>query len=107
VAHHLVDLVDPGEEFTVAQFQDAASVALAGIEARGNRALLVGAPALPAAVTDSFTMPGRYRRWPPPQVRVRVPEGLAGLFARLARRTPSPRLGSSRATGAASCAPSR
>ena len=90
VAHHLVDLVDPGEEFTVAQFQDAASVALAGIEARGNRALLVGGTGLYLrAVTDSFTMPGRY-----PEVAAALksesesPEGLAGLFARLGEADP-------------------
>jgi tRNA dimethylallyltransferase len=61
VPHHLVDLVDPSEDFTVVRFQRAARDALAGIAARGHHALLVGGTGLYLrAVVDDLTIPGRY-----------------------------------------------
>jgi len=61
VPHHLLDLVDPDEEFTVTRFQLAAREALAGIERRGNHALLVGGTGLyHRAVIDDLSIPGRY-----------------------------------------------
>lgn len=61
VPHHLLDLADPWEDFTVAQFQAAFGQALAGIEARGRRALLVGGTGLHLrAVVDDLQIPGRY-----------------------------------------------
>ncbi len=61
VPHHLLDLVGPDEEFTVTQFQEAAREALAGIERRGNHALLVGGTGLyHRAVIDDLSIPGRY-----------------------------------------------
>jgi tRNA dimethylallyltransferase len=68
VPHHLLDLVAPGEDFTVARYQAAAQAALAGIEARGSRALLVGGTGLYfQSVVDHFTPPGRY-----PEVRAEL-----------------------------------
>ncbi len=59
--HHLLDLVDPGDDFTVAQFQAAARDALAGIAARGHHAVLVGGTGLYLrAVVDDLAIPGRY-----------------------------------------------
>ena len=46
VPYHLVDLVDPSEEFTVQQFQRAAREALHDIAGRGSAALLVGGTGL-------------------------------------------------------------
>ncbi len=46
VPYHLLDLVDPDEEFTVQRFQAAAAGTVAGIEERGHRALLVGGTGL-------------------------------------------------------------
>jgi len=61
VRYHLVDLVDPDEEFTVTRFQAAARGALADIAARGNRALLVGGTGLYLrSVTDDLEFPGRF-----------------------------------------------
>jgi tRNA dimethylallyltransferase len=61
VRHHLLDLVDPDEDFTVTQFQHAAREALAGIERRGHHALLVGGTGLYLrAVVDDLAIPGRY-----------------------------------------------
>jgi tRNA dimethylallyltransferase len=42
VSHHCLDLVDPDQPFSVAEYSACASAALAGIAARGAVALLVG-----------------------------------------------------------------
>ena len=91
VPHHLLDLVDPDEEFTVTQFQAAARVALAGIEGRGHHALLVGGTGLyHRAVVDDLSIPGRY-----PEVAAELEAELdegraepADLHARLAQLDP-------------------
>ena len=58
---HLVDLVDPSEEFTVRDFQLAAREVLAGIRARGAAALLVGGTGLYLrSITDDLHFPGRF-----------------------------------------------
>jgi tRNA dimethylallyltransferase len=87
VPHHLLDLVDPDEEFTVSQFQEAARRALAEIAGRGHHALLVGGTGLYLrAVVDDLRFPGRY-----PAVREALETELGegrveatGLHARLA-----------------------
>lgn len=61
VPHHLIDLVDPDEEFTVAQFKAAFDAAVAEVESRGRRALLVGGTGLYLrAVVDDLEIPGRF-----------------------------------------------
>ena len=61
VVYHLVDVVDPWEEFTVQQFQAAARQSLADIAARGHGALLVGGTGLYLrSLVDDLTFPGRY-----------------------------------------------
>ncbi len=63
VPHHLLDLAEPWEDFAVADFQAAFRTALAGIEARGHRALLVGGTGLYVrAAVDDLEIPGRYPR---------------------------------------------
>ena len=72
VPHHLLDLVDPDEEFTLTQFQKAARAAMEAIAARGCHALLVGGTGLYLrAVVDDLDIPGRY------------PDVVAGLEAEL------------------------
>lgn len=81
VRHHGIDLVDPWDDFTVRDYQAAAEEALAGIEKRGRRALLVGGTGLYVqAVADRLEIPGRW-----PEVRARLDEDpdTAGLHARL------------------------
>lgn len=46
VAHHLIDLAEPDEEWTLTRWLSAARAAVAGIEARGRRALVVGGTGL-------------------------------------------------------------
>lgn len=84
--YHLLDLVDPSEEFTVRQFQRAASAALADIGARGRRALLVGGTGLYLrAVVDDLELPGR---WPEVAAELELaadePGGVPALHSRLA-----------------------
>jgi tRNA dimethylallyltransferase len=58
VRHHLVDVVDPGEEFSVARFQPMARAAIADVLARGRSPLLVGGSGLYFhAVVDEFVFP--------------------------------------------------
>jgi tRNA dimethylallyltransferase len=59
VPHHLVDVADPAEPFSVARFQALAREALVGIRERGRPALLVGGSGLYfRAVVDDLEFPG-------------------------------------------------
>lgn len=81
VAHHLLDLVDADEEFTVAEFSAAYDEALATIGARGHRALLVGGTGLyHRVVIDGFDLPGQ---WPDVMAELESEPDTATLFARL------------------------
>jgi tRNA dimethylallyltransferase len=89
VPHHLIDLADPDEEFTVVRFQAAFAVALADIEARGRRALLVGGTGLYLqAVVDQLSIPGQ---WPDVRAALEAEADASGvepLHARLAQLDP-------------------
>ncbi|MDQ3896077.1 MAG: tRNA (adenosine(37)-N6)-dimethylallyltransferase MiaA [Actinomycetota bacterium] len=62
IPHHLLDVADPGEDFSVARFQAAAAEVIAGVEARGRRALVVGGTGLYVqALVDGLALPGE---WP-------------------------------------------
>lgn len=85
VPYHLVDLVDPGAEFTLSRFQAEARRALVEVEGRHHRALLVGGTGLYLrAVIDQLSVPGRF-----PEVaaaleaEAEAPGGPARLHARL------------------------
>ena len=61
VAHHLIDVVDPHEDYDVAQFQRDARAAIADIRDRGKSPLLVGGTALYLqALLDDLTLPGQF-----------------------------------------------
>ena len=65
IAHHLIDLADPSEEWSVTTWARHARCALEEIEQRGNRALVVGGTGLYfQALVDGFAPPGQY-----PEVR--------------------------------------
>ena len=58
VPHHLLDVADPKEVFTVRRFQALASEAIAGIRSRGRVPLLVGGSGLYVrAVLDGLRIP--------------------------------------------------
>jgi tRNA dimethylallyltransferase len=70
VPYHLLDLVEPSEEFTVAQFQRDARAATDEIWSAGRRTLFVGGTGLYGrAVLDDLEIPGRY-----PEVRSALDE---------------------------------
>ncbi|HEX2850569.1 MAG TPA: tRNA (adenosine(37)-N6)-dimethylallyltransferase MiaA [Acidimicrobiales bacterium] len=86
VAHHLLDLADPSEEFSVAQFQAAFTAAIAGIEARDHTAVLVGGTGLyHRAVVDGLTIPGA---WPEVRAALEAEADTGALHARLAALDP-------------------
>jgi tRNA dimethylallyltransferase len=91
VPHHLIDLADPGEEFSVAQFQAAAREAIAGIESRGHRALLVGGTGLYyQVVVDNFELPAEDRALRAELYgRAEEPGGAAALLEELQRLDPA------------------
>ena len=58
VPHHLVDILDPDEEFTLAQYQEMAYEATDGVLARGKVPFLVGGTGLYVrAVLEGFVIP--------------------------------------------------
>jgi tRNA dimethylallyltransferase len=80
VPHHLLDLADPREPFSVAQFQALSRDALREIAARSRPALLVGGSGLYyRAVVDDLTFPGtdpRLRRILETEARALGPDEL-------------------------------
>jgi tRNA dimethylallyltransferase len=87
---HLIDLAEPEESFSVARFQAAAAGVLAGIEARGHRALLVGGTGLYLhAVVDGLAVPGE---WPDVRTALEAEVATTGapaLHRRLAELDPA------------------
>ena len=82
VPHHLVDLVDPSEEFTVSMFQAAALNVLEELDRRRCRAVLVGGTGLHVrAVVDELDIPPRF-----PKVRadLEAEPDTAALYRQLA-----------------------
>jgi tRNA dimethylallyltransferase len=62
VRHHLLDLVEPWDEFTVAEFQRSYRTVLDEVGGREHRAILVGGTGLyHRAVIDELDLPGE---WP-------------------------------------------
>lgn len=90
IPHHLLDLADPSEDYSVSLFQAAAREVLRAIEARGHRALLVGGTGLYLqAVVDDLDLPGR---WPDVAAELEAeadgPGGVGSLHARLTHLDP-------------------
>ena len=87
---HLVDLAEPGEDFSVARFQAACGEVVSDLHSRGVRVVFAGGTGLyHRAVLDGLSLPGRY-----PDVAARLeeeagsPGGLEHLHARLAELDP-------------------
>jgi tRNA dimethylallyltransferase len=90
VPHHLIDIAEPSESWSVARFQRVARAAVDDIAARGRRALLVGGTGLYfTAVVDDFAVPGSYREHRAELERAAdEPDGLARLHAELVAADP-------------------
>ncbi|HZD65353.1 MAG TPA: tRNA (adenosine(37)-N6)-dimethylallyltransferase MiaA, partial [Acidimicrobiales bacterium] len=90
VPHHLVDVADPAEDYSVARFQSEAEPVLADLRARDRPVLLVGGTGLYLrALVDGLTLPGR---WPRVAAALEAdadgPGGVPALHARLAHLDP-------------------
>jgi tRNA dimethylallyltransferase len=91
VPHHLLDVVEPSEVFTVVQFRDLAEAAIRDIHGRGRIPLLVGGTGLYIrAVVDGLTIPMVPPNW---EFRARLEEeakrlGPQALHRRLAEVDP-------------------
>jgi tRNA dimethylallyltransferase len=91
VPHHLIDCADASEDWSAARTQLAARVAVAGIDARGRRALLVGGTGLYVqAVVDDLHFPGEdldlraeLEAW------TAEPGGVAAAYRELTERDPA------------------
>jgi tRNA dimethylallyltransferase len=89
VPHHLIDLAEPSERFTLARFQEEAREAIDDIAARGSHPMLVGGSGLYfRAVVDGFVLPGE-----DPTVRAELEAeasaaGVGTLYARLEQLDP-------------------
>ena len=80
IVHHLLDMCDPDDDYTVARFQRDCFAVLEDIEERGKRAVLVGGTGLYLqAITDDLEIPARF-----PEVRaeLEIEPDTAVLFAR-------------------------
>jgi tRNA dimethylallyltransferase len=89
VRHHLIDLVEPSCEFTVAEFQQEFERVVADLAVRCRRGVLVGGTGLyHRAVIDGFALPGE---WPHHRQQVEaeaVSLGTEALHARLTELDP-------------------
>lgn len=92
VPHHLIDIVDPDEDFSLARYQDMATAAIQDIAVRGKLPLLVGGTGqYLAAVLEGWQIP---RVSPQPELRARLEAeaasiGTDALHARLAMIDPA------------------
>jgi tRNA dimethylallyltransferase len=58
IRHHLIDIISPDEDFSLAQYQNLAYKAIADIQKRGKRAILVGGSGLYLwAVLEGWKIP--------------------------------------------------
>lgn len=79
VRHHLIDLVEPSDDFTVARFQAAYREVRDDMERRDARPLLVGGTGLYVrAVIDDLDIPGQ---WPDIRARLEAEIEAAGVVA--------------------------
>jgi tRNA dimethylallyltransferase len=86
VRHHVIDVADPSDDFSLARFLDTARAAVADIEARGLRAMVVGGTGLYVqALVDDLEVPGQW-----PEVRAELDEepDTGVLHRRLAEHDP-------------------
>ena len=91
IPHHLIDVIEPWESASVADYRDWASETVAAIEGRGHRALFVGGTGLylKALLRGLFEGPGsdpELRHWLEQEAEA---TGDAALHARLAALDPT------------------
>jgi tRNA dimethylallyltransferase len=86
VPHHLIDVLDPDEECSVAWFRDEAAGVLAEVAARGVPAVLVGGTGLyQRAIVDDLDLPGQ---WPDVRAELDAEPDTVTLHRRLVELDP-------------------
>ncbi len=86
VPHHLLDIADPADDYTVTRFQTDCANAVRDIESRGRRALLVGGTGLYVrAAVDGLSVPSRF---PDVKATLEADPDTAALYARLKELDP-------------------
>lgn len=87
VPHHLIDIAEASDDYSVARFQTDCGAAVSAIEARGNTAVLVGGTGLyVTAAVDGLAVPGR---WPDIAAEIDAVTDTRALHARLAQLDPA------------------
>jgi tRNA dimethylallyltransferase len=87
IPHHGLDLAEPSEEVTVVRYLSAYDEAVAGIAARGHRALLVAGTGLYLrAAIDRLDLPGQ---WPEVRAELEAEPATGDLYERLRRLDPT------------------
>ncbi len=90
VPHHMIDVAEPSEAFSVARFQEAARLVLHQTGERGREALLVGGSGLYfRAIVDELEFPGTDRDTRSELERQATALGPERLYARLASMDPA------------------
>lgn len=90
VPHHLIDVVEPHDEWSVAQFQSELQRVREQIVARGHRVLLVGGTGLHLrAAVDGLRLPGHW-----PELRAQfeaqvATDGVRALYQKLQQLDPA------------------
>lgn len=86
VQHHGIDLVEPSEDYSVAQFLDSVTIARSDMMTRGVRELIVGGTGLyVTALVDGLNMPGQ---WPEIRAELEAITDTEALFAELVQYDP-------------------
>jgi tRNA dimethylallyltransferase len=81
VAHHLIDVADPAQDWDVARFVHEAKRVISEVASRGKRALFVGGTGLYLhALIDGFAVPGR---WPEIVAQLDETASTSELYRRL------------------------
>jgi tRNA dimethylallyltransferase len=90
VPHHLIDVADAWDDWSVQRTQTAARAAVADVESRGKRALLLGGTGLYVqAVVDDLRFPGEDLEVRAAiEARTATPEQLDAAYAELDRLDP-------------------
>ena len=89
VPHHMIDVAEPSEAFSVARFQEAARLVLRQTDERGREALLVGGSGLYfRAIVDELEFPGTDPDTRSELERQAAALGPERLYARLASMDP-------------------
>ena len=94
IPHHLIDIADPTDEYTAAQYARDAAGAIREVHARGGLPLVVGGTGFyyRALTRGLFPGPGKRRR-AAPAARPRSPNGATSTFLHRMLRRVDPRIG--------------